>query len=305
MDKCFMAGLAYFEGLRRIRAATIRVGSGPVAMLLSLLERLQPTAVVSVPSFLKKVAGYAAEKGFDLAGSSVSKLIFIGEPVRTADFQLNSLGEYIAKAWGASLYSTYGVTEMATSLCECEAGRGGHLHPDLLYLEIIDEEGRGVEDGQVGEIVATTFGVEAMPLLRFRTGDCSFLVRERCTCGRWTPRIGPILGRKNQAMKLKGTTVYPAAVQRILDATEEVSDYVLIVTCEAPLSDQLEVVVALKGPVAAEEAARRKLQEKLQGELKVTPSVRIASAAEVEHLQNLDSFRKKHIFIDRRPGLSP
>jgi len=299
MDKCFIAGLAYYEGLRRLGAATVRVGSGSPVMLLSMLERLGATAIVSVPSFLKRVAEYADERGIDLAHSTVRRLVCIGEPVRTADFQLNALGGRIASAWGAKVYSTYAATEFATSFCECEAGTGGHLHPELLYVEILDDEGRGVPDGEVGEVTITTFGVEAMPLVRFRTGDCTFITRERCSCGRWTPRLGPIVGRRNQMLKIKGTTVYPAAVQNVLDAMDEVTDYVMIATSPTVLSDQLEVVAVVKGD---HERVLRAMRENLQGALRVTPSVRIAPGEEVARLQEADSYRKKRIFIDQRAG---
>ena len=299
LDKCFIAGLAYYEGLRQLGAASVRVGSGSPLMLLSLLERLGATAVVSVPTFLKRIAAYAAETGFDLAASSVRRLVCIGEPLRGQDFAPTPLGEQVATAWGAEIYATYAATELACSLCECPAGRGGHLHPELLHVEILDDAGQPVPDGQVGEVVATTFGVEALPLLRFRTGDLAFLTRERCSCGRWTPRISPIVGRKNQMMKIKGTTVFPAAVQRALGRVDEVADFVMIVTAPELLSDHLEIVAAVRGDEAA---ACQRIRDALRGELRVTPSVRTAPADEVARLQAPEGSRKKRLFIDRRGG---
>jgi phenylacetate-CoA ligase len=300
MDRCFMAGLAYFEGLRKRAATTIRIGIASPIMLLSMMQRLEATAVVSVPSFLKKVAGYAEVNGIDLKNSSVSKLVCIGEPVRTDSFELTAMGKQIAQKWGAKVYSTYGVTELATSACECDVGCGGHIHPQLLYVEILDENGQAVPDGQVGEIVATSIGVEAMPLLRFQTGDCSFIVRHRCECGLWTPRLGPILGRKNQMLKIKGTTVYPTAVHVALEQIEGIEDYVMIASTKDLLSDELEVVVATHKDATN---MRRTVQEHLQGALKVTPLVRITSCEEIQFLKNgggLQEFRKNRVFIDHR-----
>jgi phenylacetate-CoA ligase len=301
MDRCFMAGMAYFEGLKRIGAATVRIGSGPPGMLLSFLDRLQPTAVVSVPTFLKKVAQYAQENKLSLTDSAVRKLICIGEPVRERDFGLNPLGQQLEILWNARVYSTYGLTELATSFCECNAGCGGHLHPSLVYVEILDEDGNPVPEGETGEIVATAFGVSAMPLLRFRTGDCSFMTHERCACGRWTPRLGPILGRKDQMMKIKGTSVYPAAVQRILDGMDEVMDYVMIVTSPSPLSDELTVMVAAKGEASA---APDRIANRFQAELKVRPTVRLTTLSEIEQLQGAHTLRKKRLLVDRRQEVS-
>src|SRR5262249_3202683 len=131
--------------------------------------------------------------------------------------RLNRSGCAIELAWGAQIYSTYGVTELASSMCECEYAAGGHVHPQLLHVEILDESGNHVEDGQIGEVVATTFGVEGMPLLRYRTGDCGALFRDACRCGRRTPRVGPIVGRKNQKLNFKGESFFPAPLQAVLE----------------------------------------------------------------------------------------
>jgi phenylacetate-CoA ligase len=278
-------------------ATAVRVGAGSPAMLLSMIERLGATTIVSVPSFLKRVAMYAQQQGIDLAQSTVKKLVCIGEPVRTADWRLTPLGNFISQAWGATVYSTYGITELAASACECSAGVGGHLHPQLLHVEIVDDAGRPVPDGQSGQLVATTIGVEAMPLVRFATGDMTFMTSQRCQCGLWTQRIGPILGRREQAMKIKGTTVYPAAVQRALQGLDGVIDYVMIATAPTPLSDELEVVVAWRGEASG---ATEMISEKLRGELKVLPVVRLAGLAEIQAIQDSRELRKQRTFVDRR-----
>jgi phenylacetate-CoA ligase len=86
-----------------------------------------------------------------------------------------------------------------------------------LHIEVVDDAGRPVADGEVGEVVATTFGVEAMPVIRYATGDCAALFREQCACGRATPRLGPIVGRKNQKLKFKGTSLFPSTLQAVLE----------------------------------------------------------------------------------------
>jgi phenylacetate-CoA ligase len=136
-----------------------------------------------------------------------------------------------------------------------------------------------------------------MPLLRFATGDITFLTRNPCPCGRTTPRIGPILGRRDQAMKLKGTTVYPAAVQRSLQSLEQVIDYVMIATAPTPLSDELEVVVAVRGDA---DHARDAIRERLRGDLKICPSIRIAPLADVTAIGHPNELRKHRVFLDRR-----
>jgi len=266
-------------------------------MLLSMANRLSATAIVSVPSFLKRVAAYASQQGIDPAKTTIRKIICIGEPVRETDWRLNSLGSHIAQAIDARLYSTYGITELGCSLCECEAEMGGHTDPHFVHIEILDDAGIPVPDGHEGQLVATTIGVEAMPLVRFATGDITFMTRQQCACGRWTPRIGPILARKDQAMKIKGTTVHPAAVQRVLNSIEQVIDYVMIATAPTPLSDELEVVVAL---AERPDATLIEIREKLRGELKVSPTVRVVSLLEVRELGHSNELRKQRVLLDRR-----
>src|SRR5262249_28746169 len=153
--------------------------------------------------------------------------VCIGEPVRDRALQLNAAGRAVESAWGARIYSTYGVTELANSFCECDAAAGGHLHADQLHVEVLDDDGRPVADGEAGELVATTFGVEAMPLIRYRTGDCAELLRGPCACGRTTPRVGPIVGRKHQKLKFKGTSLFPSALQTVLEQTAGVEAFVI------------------------------------------------------------------------------
>ena len=297
MDRCFIAGMAYYLGLRKLGCAVIRVGSATPAMHLDMIRRVQPTAVVSVPSFLAHLADKAAAAGFDLAKGGIRKAVCIGEPVRKGDFSLNRAGAAIEKNWGATVFSTYGVTELAASLCECESGCGGHLHPELLFLEALDEAGQSVPDGEVGELTATTLGVEGMPLIRYRTGDFAAIHRMPCRCGRRTLRIGPIAGRKHQKLKVKGTTIFPTALETILNGHREITSYVIIARRENNLCDALEVKIACAGDEVKIAAA---LREQFQGEIKVAPQITVAAHAEIEKLHWTEGARKRRWFVDLR-----
>lgn len=293
LDRCFIAGLAYTTGLRELGCAVVRTGPSSATLVLETIQRVQPTAIVAVPSFLRHVADKAREAGFDLKNSSITKAVCIGEPVRDRAFVLNNSGRAIEAAWGARVFSTYGVTELANSLCECAAGQGGHLHDQQLHLEILDDDGRPVPDGEIGEVVATTFGVEAMPLIRYRTGDCAALFREPCACGRTTPRLGPVVGRKHQKLKLKGASLFPSTLAAVLEETPGVEAFVIIARREHELSDSVEVLV--HGAASLE-----KLRETLQARAKIAPQVRQASREEIEALQLPPAARKRRTFVDLR-----
>lgn len=297
-DRCFMAGLAYFEGLKQIGATVIRTGPASVLMVLEMIKRIKPTAIVAVPSFLSRVADQAHQSGLNLRNSGISKLICIGEPIRDNTFELTNLGRYLSEQWSAELYSTYGLTEIATAFCECQYGLGGHFHPELIYIEVLDDEGNKVPDGEIGELTATTIDVEAMPVLRFRTGDCSFINRKRCDCGLETWRVGPILRRKNQMLKLKGTTVYPTAVQQVLESIEPVTGYVMIARSNALLSDELDILISVKGSFVGD--IKNIVSKYCQAQLKVTPYIRVVDLKKIEELRYNSKNRKCRVFIDER-----
>jgi phenylacetate-CoA ligase len=293
MDRCFMAGLAYWLGLRELSCAAVRSGAVSPLLILEMIARVQPTAIVAVPSFLRVIAEKAAQTGFDLQNCSVKKIICIGEPVRDRALKLNASGRAIENAWPAQVYSTYGVTELANSLCECAAGAGGHLHEEQLHLEILNDDGRPAADGEIGEIVATTLGVEAMPLIRYRTGDCAALFRAPCACGRVTPRLGPIVGRNHQKLKFKGTSLFPSTLQTVLEETQGVEMFVIIARAESELSDAVEVL--FHG-----DASAATLREAMQARAKIAPVIRHAPREEIATLQLPPHARKQRLFVDLR-----
>jgi phenylacetate-CoA ligase len=293
MDRCFMAGLAYWLGLRELGCGIVRTGAASPMLVLEMIGRVRPTVIVGVPSFLRLVADKARETGFDLKNCSVGKVVCIGEPIRDRALALNASGRTIESAWGAKVYSTYGVTELANSLCECDAGAGGHLHEEQLHLEILGDEGQPVLDGEVGEVVATTFGVEAMPVIRYRTGDCAAIFRGPCPCGRTTPRLGPIVGRKHQKLKFKGTSLFPSTLTAVLEESEGVESFVVIARKESELSDSIEVLV--QGSVVTSV-----LREAMQARAKIAPQIRKATRDEIEALQMPPQARKRRTFVDLR-----
>lgn len=212
LDKRFMAGLAYFLGIRKLGASVIRVGNGMPELQWDTINRLKPDTLMCVPSFILRLLEYAEQHNIDYHNSSIKRIIGIGEGLREQDFSLNLLGKRIKDKWDVELFATYSSTEMGATFSECPYGCGGHVHPELIIVEIIGDDNLPVKDGEIGEVVITTLGVEGMPLLRFRTGDMSRKVTEKCKCGRNSYRLTPLVGRKNNMIKLKGTTIYPPAI---------------------------------------------------------------------------------------------
>jgi len=297
LDRRFMAGLAYFLGLRKLGAGIIRVGPGNVLLQFDTIQRTSPTVLVTVPSFLLKLIDYAQEHQINLSETSVKSAICIGEPIRDSKFRLNKLGRRIKNNWDIKLYSTYASTEMGAAFTECSAGAGGHLNPEMIVVEFLDDKNRPVGEGELGEVTITSLAVEGMPLVRFKTGDICQHFTEPCTCGRSTLRVGPIVGRKNQMIKFKGTTLFPPAFYEILNEIEEVENYIVVVSTNSIDTDDIQVVVGTDTPTPLVE---KRIKDHFRARLRVAPSIRFLLPKEVTRMQYPDMNRKPVTFMEKR-----
>lgn len=298
LDKRFMAGLAYFLGIRKLGASVIRVGNGMPELQWDTINRLKPDTIMCVPSFILRLIEYAEMNGIDYRNSSIRRIIGIGEGLREQGFSLNLLGNRIKEKWDVDLFATYSSTEMGATFSECPFGCGGHVHPELIIVEIIGDNNLPVKDGEVGEVVITTLGVEGMPLLRFRTGDMSSKVTGECRCGRNSYRLTPLVGRKNNMIKLKGTTIYPPAINDVLDNTPYVINYVVEVRNSFAGTDE---VVVKAGVASAQPFDMTKdLKDRFRSRIRVAPVVEILSPEDISKINNPGSNRKPVKFIDNR-----
>ena len=290
LDRQFMAGMAYYGGLQEMGTTAVRTGPGLPMLQIEMAKTLRSSAMVAVPSFILKLANELRNSEISLESLHFQKAICIGEPLRTSDFSLNPLGQSLSEIWpGLKLYSTYASSEMQTAFTECEAGRGGHLQPDLLIAEIIDDAGNLLPDGEYGELVITTLGVEAMPLLRYKTGDICALFSEPCRCGRKSQRISPVAGRKGQMIKYKGTTLYPQAIVETLQRLPWVSDY--YIGCRKSEGGEDELRLFISGEIAGEER-EKELRECCRSFLRVVPEIEFVRAEKIAELQQKVSGRK-------------
>lgn len=294
MDRCFVAGLAYFLGMRKRGATVIRNGHGSLESHLEIIRSMKPSVIVGVPTFLKKM-GLAFEREAK-NNRSVKKIICIGEPLRDQNLNLLPIGRELEQIWNAKIYSTYASSETITTFCECTAQKGGHLIPELAIVEIVNEQGIVLPSGEIGEVVLTPMAVEGMPLLRYKTGDISFLDQTPCSCGRFSARLGPILGRKNQRMKVKGTSLYPQALFSVLESIPGVQDYYVEAFTESELSDILVVHVAIRGA----EMTETKLEEILIAKLRVKLKVQVESEEAIKRKIFAPQSRKPTRFFDER-----
>lgn len=298
MDKRFMAGLAYFLGIRELGASIIRVGNGIPELQWDTIMRMKPDTIMCVPSFILRLIKYAEDHNIDYRNSSVKRIIGIGEGLRDQNFNLNLLGRSIKEKWDVDLFATYSSTEMGATFSECEYGCGGHVHPELIIVEIIGDDNMPVSDGMAGEVVVTTLGVEGMPLLRFRTGDIAAKCVEKCKCGRYSYRLTPLIGRKNNMIKLKGTTLYPPAINDVLDNTNYIENYFVEVRDSLAGTDEVVVHVGLRHLVDFD--VEKELKDRFRSRIRVAPIIAVHSADEIQKINFPAKSRKPVKFIDNR-----
>ncbi len=297
LDRQFMAGMAYYSGIRKLGAGIIRVGPGVPSLQWETIARLQPTAIVAVPSFIVKLIQYAQEHKIDINSSSVKKAVCIGENIRNTDFSMNVLGQKITNSWNIQLYSTYASTEMQTAFTECGAGKGGHHQPELVIVELLDDNHQPVAPGQPGEVTITTLGVEGMPLLRYQTGDICIGHYEPCSCGRHSLRLSPVIGRKKQMIKFKGTTLFLPALSDILNGMEDIRDFTVEVYANDIGTD--EILLHLL-PTHYSEETDRQIRAYLQAKLRVSPHIKYLTQEEMQRMQFPEGGRKPIKFVDKR-----
>ncbi len=297
MDRRFMAGLAYFLGIRKLGASIIRVGAGIPELQWDSILKFKPTYLIAVPSFLLKLIAYAEANKIDYNSSSVKGVICIGESLREKDFSLNLLANKITSKWKVDLFSTYASTEMSTAFTECEQQQGGHHHPELIIVEILDDDNHPVKEGEYGELTITTLGVEAMPLLRFKTGDVVKAHASSCDCGRNTLRLSPVIGRKKQMVKYKGTTLYPPAIYDLLSDFDEIENYIIEISHNEIGTDEILIKIGAK---ENPQELLSQIKDHCRAKLRVLPMIEFHDVDEINKLKFPKMSRKPILFIDKR-----
>ncbi|WP_348799559.1 phenylacetate--CoA ligase family protein [Flavobacterium adhaerens] len=300
MDRRFMAGLAYFLGLRKMNVGVIRVGAGIPELQWDSILKYKPTYLITVPSFLLKMIEYAEQHGIDINNTSVKGAICIGEPIRDQDFTPNALSQKINTKWNIKLFSTYASTEMSTAFTECNQGVGGHHHPELIIVEVLDDNNKQVQKGESGELTFTTLGIEAMPLIRFKTGDIVKLHSDSCTCGRNTLRVGPVIGRKQHMIKYKGTTLYPPAMNDVLNNFGSIDNYIIEISTNDLGTDEILIKIATQNETPA---FLQELRDHFRAKLRVTPKIEFTTNEVLVPLIFNPNSRKPIRFFDHRKNI--
>ena len=273
----FVAGAA-LAAFDRIGVCHVPLGTGNTERLLTAIELLRPQAAVLTPSYAAYLIEAAADRGLDLAGSSVERVLVAGEPGGGEP----AFRAMLEAGWGASVTEAMGIGDIGPSLWgECEQQDGMHLGArGYVHAELIDPETgevRPLDDGASGELVLTHLRHRAAPLLRFRTHDHVEVWTRPCVCGRTGPRVRCV-GRTDDMLIVRGVNVFPSAVREVVSAfAPEVSGHILVQP-EAPGVKQeppLPVRVELARGRDADDSLAEAIRERLRGALVVATRVEL------------------------------
>ncbi len=213
------AGIGFQLGCELLGAMAIPMGPGNTDKQLKMMIDLQSTVLCATSSYALLLAEEIERRG-------IRDQIKLRKGVIGSERWGDKMRARIANELGVELYDIYGLTEIYGPGIGINCEKEEHMHywDDFIYLEIIDPKtGENVPDGKIGEIVITTLRKQGAPLIRYRTHDLCFIVPEKCSCGCEFPRIGRIIGRSDDMVKVKGVNIYPGQVEDVLRNVKGVS----------------------------------------------------------------------------------
>jgi phenylacetate-CoA ligase len=293
----FTGGLGFHQGGERIGATVVPVSGGFTARQAMLLRDLGAHVLVSTPSYALAIAQALADDGDRGSGGAASLPVrlglFGGEPWTEA------MRGRIERALPLRAVSFYGLSEMCGPgvAAECPARTGLHVQEDHFIVEVIGPGGHPVPPGTEGELVFTTLTKEALPLLRYRTGDIGCLAGAPCPCGRTTLRLTGLRGRLDDMLIVRGVNVYPSTVEHVLLGAGGVAPhYRLIVEKPGPL-DELILECEPGGTGGDTGALRARLEQLLREHTGLRITVRVAEPGTIPRSEG-----KAVRVVDRRAG---
>jgi phenylacetate-CoA ligase len=301
----FTGGLGMHYGAELMGLVVVPVSGGNTERQLLLLQDFQPRVIACTPSYMLTLAEAAAARGLDPQRLTIRSAVLGAEPWTEA------MRGQIERLLPVKAVNIYGLSEVIGPGVsnECvEAQRGSHVFEDHFLVEVIDPKtGDPVAAGEVGELVFTTLTKEALPVIRYRTGDLASLDPAPCVCGRTFVRMSLIVGRTDDMLIIRGINVFPSQIEAVVMQFAELSpSYQLVVARERAL-DSLEVRVevaadaahpsAPREDAAAAEDLRRRIADRLRGVIGIAARVTLQAPGTLPRSEG----GKLRRVIDERP----
>jgi phenylacetate-CoA ligase len=270
-------GFGMQAGLERIGATVIPASTGNTQRQLHIMKDFKTTVLVGAPSYALHIADSAPGLGYSLEDLNLRVGLFGSEP------WTNQLREEIERRMHLSAADIYGVSEVIGPgiSYECWNKDGLHVNEDHFLVEVIDPDtGEAVPDGKEGELVFTSLTKEALPVIRYRTGDLASISYRPCACGRIFARHSKVYARTDDMLVIRGVNVYPDQIEAVLMEIEKIEPHYQIIVSREGALDELEVEIEVE-PAFFSDAVKELMgfqehvEEKLRQELGIRPRVRL------------------------------
>ncbi|MEG0663091.1 MAG: phenylacetate--CoA ligase, partial [Anaerovoracaceae bacterium] len=262
----FTGGFGAHNGAEYLGASVIPMSSGNTQKQILLMKDFKSTILCCTPSYALTIAEAIKKAGLKPEDLHLKSGVFGAEPWTDA------MRKEIEKGLGLKAFDIYGLSEVMGPgvACGCDAQDGLHIQEDFFIPEIIDpitEE--PLPDGEKGELVFTTIGKEGIPLIRYRTRDICYLMREKCSCGRTTVRMSRILGRSDDMLIIRGVNVFPSQIETVISMFDELTLNYKIFVGRENNTDTFDLHVELAEGIAIDNIAFiEKLKKRMDHELR-------------------------------------
>jgi phenylacetate-CoA ligase len=283
----FTGGLGFHYAAERLGATVLPTSAGNTQRQIELMKDLHTTVFACTPSYMLYLAEYANKSEISIRDDTKLRMGILG-----AEPWSEETRRRIEDKTGIEAYDVYGTSELSGPLfTECEEKNGIHIWADHFIPEVVDEEGEPVGEGEKGELVVTTLSKEAMPLIRWRTGDITIMEEEKCACGRTHPRIMRILGRADDMLIVRGVNVFPSQIEHVLMQVPEVGEHYMIILDRAQDGlDVMTVQVELNEDAFSDRVSdilqiERKIMENLKSTLNVSAKVEVVNPGTLQRFE--------------------
>jgi|Deesub1362A_J573_1020465.scaffolds.fasta_scaffold00078_105 phenylacetate-CoA ligase len=262
----FTGGLGLHYAAERIGAMVVPSGTGNTEKQIQYMLDFGTTVIHATPSYAMHIKEVAESMDISVDSLGLKICCFGAEPWS------DNTRKRLEDAYGVRAFDSYGLSEMNGPgvAFECTEQDGLHIWADHYFIEIIDPQTlEPVSEGEKGELVLTPLTKEALPLIRYRTGDITFIMDEgKCSCGRTHPRIHRILGRSDDMIVVRGINVFPSQIEHVLMKIPEVGDHFQVIITRNGSLDDISVRVEMRDEVFTGELSDfQRIQQKVQREL--------------------------------------
>jgi phenylacetate-CoA ligase len=293
----FTGGLGLHYGAEKIGATVVPASVGNTERQIELMQDLRVTAIACTPSYLVHLGEAAKRMGVSIRDDTRLQAAILG-----AEPWSEQMRNRIEEEMGIKAYNIYGTSELSGPMfCECEEQSGIHIWADIALVEILDPDtGEPVPPGTRGEMVVTILQKEALPIIRYRTGDITMLVEGECPCGRTHPRIERLSGRVDDMLIIRGINVFPSQVEHALLGIPEVSGHFQIIVDRKGALDAMTVQVELNPEAFSDKIPelmdiKQKVGHTLKNALNVSVGVELAEPGSLPRFEG-----KAKRVVDRR-----